>query len=96
MELPYWIVDDKLIFKPEFNEELDNYYDVISQYNSLIFSDYDDPDITLKTNNRHNNKYENNYKWSNFNKKIELTSNITHLSLGCYFNQPLELTLFEF
>ena len=96
MELPYWIVDDKLIFKPEFNEELDNYYDVISQYNSLIFSNYNDSLITIKTNNKYNDKYENNYKCSKFNKKIKLTSNITYLSFGFFFgfcfNQPLKLT----
>ena len=94
MALPYWIVDDKLIFKPEFNEELDNYYDVISQYNTLIFSNYNYPLIAIKTNNKYNHEYRNNYKYSNFNKKIELDENITHLSLsfGFGFNQPLKLT----
>ena len=28
MENNYWIVDEWLIFKPGFNEELTNYYDV--------------------------------------------------------------------
>ena len=30
MENNYWIVDDWLIFKPEFNEPLDDYYSVIN------------------------------------------------------------------
>ena len=41
MEDNYWITDDEwLIFKPEFNEPLDNYYDVINKYPKIIFSDY--------------------------------------------------------
>ncbi len=64
MELPYWIVNNKLIFKPEFNEELDDYYDVISQYNTLIFSNYNDSLVALKTNNK--------YKIVNLKKKVEI------------------------
>ena len=48
MDTKYWIIDDKLIFKPEFNEELEEYYNVIGKYNTLIFSNYDDPEITMK------------------------------------------------
>ena len=36
----YWILDNKFIFKPEFNEKIDKYYDLISNYNTLIFSNY--------------------------------------------------------
>ena len=36
--LPYWFKDNKLIFKPNFDEELDDYYGLISQYDELIFS----------------------------------------------------------
>ena len=31
MENNYWIVNDWLIFKPEFNEPSDDYYDIINQ-----------------------------------------------------------------
>ena len=92
MELGYWIIEDKLIFKPEFNEELDNYYNVIEQYNTLIFSEYDVPEITIETDNKYDHKYTENYKISKFNQEIELTENITHLSFGYCFNQKLELT----
>ncbi len=68
MEEPYWIVEDKLIFKPEFNEELDNYYNVISQYNKLIFSNYNDPEITIKTENKCDFNI-NNHILSRFNKQ---------------------------
>ena len=37
MEENYWIVDDWLIFKPEFNDKLDDYYDIISKYRDIGF-----------------------------------------------------------
>ena len=43
MENNYQIVDEWLIFKPKFNEELTNYYDVINKYNKIMFSNYNDP-----------------------------------------------------
>ena len=30
MDSPYWTIDSAIIFKPEFNESLDNYFDLIS------------------------------------------------------------------
>ncbi len=62
MDSSYWIVDDKLIFKPNFNEKLDDYYDVISQHNELIFSNYDNPKITIKTKNKYDKKCNKYYK----------------------------------
>ena len=58
MENNYWIVDDWLIFKPEFNEELDEYYDVINKYKKIMFSNYNDPLIAIETNNIYNYKYK--------------------------------------
>ena len=52
MENIYWIVDDLLIFKPEFNEELTNYYDVINKYKKIMFSNYNDHLIAIETNNK--------------------------------------------
>ena len=40
MEYQYWIVDEAIIFQPYFNECLDNYSDIISNYRILIFSNY--------------------------------------------------------
>ena len=31
MENNYWIVDNWLIFKPDFNDKLDEYYDIINK-----------------------------------------------------------------
>ena len=50
MENNYWIVDDWLIFKPEFNEELDKYYGIINKYKKIMFSNYTNPLIAIKTN----------------------------------------------
>ena len=92
MEEPYWTIDGTLIFEPYFNEESDNYYDVISQYNKLIFSNYSDSEIIILTENKYDDKYNNKYIGSKFNKKLELTENITHISFGFYFNQKVKLT----
>ena len=43
----YWIKDGGLIFKPSFNEELTNYYDVINKYNKVMFSNYNVPVIII-------------------------------------------------
>ena len=37
----YWIYNNEiLVFKPEFNKPLEEYYDIISHYNKIIFSNY--------------------------------------------------------
>ena len=32
----YWIHENKIIFKPNFNNKLDNYLDIISKYNEEL------------------------------------------------------------
>ena len=58
----YWIYENKVIFKPNFKDKLDDYIDIISKYNELIFSNYDDYNITIKTNNKYCDEYKQNYK----------------------------------
>ena len=70
MEQAYWIIADTIIFKPEFNENLDAHKEIISQYLKLIFSNYCDPKIVIETNNKYNNKYKNIYKSSLFNQPL--------------------------
>ena len=84
----YWILNDNtLIFKSEFNKFLDNYINIISKYNKLIFSNYSDIDICIETNNEYGLKY---YFESKFNQPvINLPPNITHLTFGYYFNQEV-------
>ena len=38
MENNYWIVNEWLIFKPDFNDELDKYYNVINKYQKIDLS----------------------------------------------------------
>jgi len=33
----YWTIDEWLIFKPRFNEELTNYHNIINKYNKIMF-----------------------------------------------------------
>jgi len=71
IQLPYWISNTSIIFKPEFNEPLNNHIQITSQYNKLIFSDYDDLDSCLETNNKYNIKHKNSYKGSQFNQELK-------------------------
>ena len=51
MENNYYIILHKwLIFNPEFNEKLDEYYDIINKYEKIIFSNNYKPLIKIKSN----------------------------------------------
>ena len=93
----YWIYEDSFIFKPEFNEPIDGYIQVIKNYNKLIFSNYNDLEICIRTNNKYFDKYYNNYIKLTFNKSLansfdNLTS-LTCLTFGHTFNQSLANSL---
>ena len=75
--------------KPEFNKELN--YDLISKYNKIIFSNYNNLEICVKTNNLYDCNYKNNYSNSNFNQKVKLPKSLTHLTFSCEFNQKVKL-----
>ncbi len=96
----YWIVDNKLIFKPIFKKPISNYYDLISSNNILIFSNYNNVNICIETNNKYDLKYNYHFSLSNFNHPIELPQNITHLVFGYKFNKqvilPQNITHLEF
>ena len=47
MNEDYWIYEDSIIFKPEFDKPLDDYIEIISNYKKLIFSNYDNLEIFL-------------------------------------------------
>jgi len=94
MENNHWIVDDWLIFKPKFNEELINYYDIINKYKKIMFSNYNNPLIAIETNNQYEREYHGNWIKSNFNPEIDLSNNInlTHLTFKDNFNQEIDLS----
>ena len=90
---PYWIVDNAIIFKPSFYECLDHYTDIISNYQTLIFSNYDDPNLALKNNNNYNEKNCDLFEFSIFNRKLNKSLlklfNLQVLIFGFFFNYPL-------
>jgi hypothetical protein len=85
----YWIYEDTIIFKPEFDGSLDIYNDILTQYNKLVFSDYNNLKICIETNNIYNIKYESNFIRNKFNQEVNLPPNLTHLTFGYYFNQQV-------
>ncbi len=87
----YWIIDDHLIFKPEFNKSLDKYANLLNKYTYLTFSNYNDWNICIETNNKYMYKYYDQYIRSKFNHPIELNQKLTHLTMGASFNKPIQL-----
>lgn len=78
-----------LIFKPDFNKPFDDFYDLISNYNLIMFSDFDNLDISFKLfeaklyNKNYKdtiNKSSHFIKKSKFNKPIILHDNV-HLQI---------------
>jgi hypothetical protein len=87
----YWIIEEQFIFKPHFDSSIDVYKNIISQYNKLIFSNYTDVDICIKTNNNFDSIFFNKYLGSKFNQKIDLPQNLTYINFGNNFNQKVDL-----
>ena len=98
----YLIYENKVIFGPEFNDKLDDYIDIISKYDELIFSNYTyteydgnyDCTMTIKTNNMYciNNRHKNigsQFIGSKFNQCVTIPQNITHLNFCYYFDQKV-------
>lgn len=74
----YITYKNKIIFKYDFNEPLNNYIGIISKYNYLMFSVYEDVNLTLINKNKF--KFEDIDNYIGKNKNINLDSN---------FNQPI-------
>jgi len=96
MDPPYWIVDDAIIFKPQFNSCLDDHKQIISNYKRLIFSDYNDPHVALETNNKYDDdEYANHniHYASRFNQPLNNSlfdlDKLIELTFGENFNHPL-------
>ena len=93
MENSYWIVGETIIFKPQFNECLDNYTDIISNYKILYFSNYNDPLIAFKNNNEYNYNDYKLYTRSSFNQHLGNSLlnlvDLKKLTFGFHFNHPL-------
>lgn len=95
----YWIYDGKLIFKPNFNECINEHYVLLlflSKIDTIIFSEYDNLRIFLKFSDVVPNMYHKNFVRSKFNKKIEFEKyiniiNITKIIFPNSFNQDVKL-----
>ena len=89
MDNNYWIYEDCFIFKPVFNEPIDKYVEIIKKYKKLIFENYNNLELCIEINNKHNLNY-NNYIGSKFNQSLSNSLNnltqLTHLSFGFEFD----------
>ena len=70
MNTKYYIKDECIYFNPKFNESLDNYTDIMKNCSQIIFSNYYDYDICIKTKNKYDSKY--NYIKNIFNQPLAL------------------------
>lgn len=100
----FWIKNNIFIFKPEFNDSIEPYYNLISKYDSLIFSNISEPDMAFIKNsidclfccdeefyNLSNKNLAEIRENSVFNKQLSLPNNIKFLVLGFNFNQLIDL-----
>ena len=87
----YWIWNvNTFVFKSEFNKPLDDYINIISKYDKLIFSNYSNVKIYMETNNQLKSEFYKYYLKSKFNQEVNnLSPNITHLTFGWQFNQEV-------
>lgn len=58
----YWLLDNTFIFKPHYNSSIKIYIDLITECSELIFSNYDDINMFIKTKNNFYDKYYKCYK----------------------------------
>jgi len=85
--LNYITNEDTIIFSPYYNKPID--INLLSQYNKIIFSNYE---LNEKLFEKYDGCYlDYRYIESNFNQKLELPENLTHLTFGLNFNQKVEL-----
>ena len=96
----YYINDDTIIFNCEFNEPLDEYIGIITNYKKLIFSNYHDYKLCLETNNNYIETYHRLYKESNFNQPVDEgcfggLKNLIQLTFGFNFNQLVKDVLVD-
>ena len=88
----YWIHEDCFIFKPDFNEPIDNYIEIIKNYNKLIFSNHKH----LASTTIINDKIKYFTPGSKFNQpltnSLDKLTNLTHLTLGYEFTHELYLS----
>ena len=94
---PFWIIDSAIIFKPSFNDSLDDYTDIISNYRILIFSNYDDPHTSFKNKNIHDYNDYKSYSKSLFIHQLDNCLlnllNLEELMFGDKFDIPLNNSL---
>ena len=84
--LNYITNEDTIIFSPYYNKPID--INLLSQYNKIIFSNYE---LNEKLFEKYDGCYlDYRYIESNFNQKLELPENLTHLTFGLNFNQKVE------
>lgn len=85
----YWIHEKSLIFTPDFDEPLNKYFGLIKKSNKLIFSNYNDLDVCIKSNNCFSDNL-NNYNKSKFNKKFQYENKFDdffdHFTFFCSIN----------
>ena len=64
MNCNYCIYKDIFCFKPHFNRIINDHIEIIKNYKRLIFSNYADLKICIRTNNLYDFEYYRYYFWS--------------------------------
>jgi len=88
--MSYQLINNIIFFDSDFNKILDNeLIQVIKSCDTVYFNNYDNIEISIKTENKHDDHIYS-FNKSKFNRPINnLPISITHLTLGYFFNQPI-------
>ena len=89
----YWTDGKTILFKPDFNYELDdNFYEIIKNHEEIFFANYHYLSEVLKEKNDENYINKKCYIISEFNKKIKIHNGLKSVILGHKFNQEIKLS----
>jgi len=70
MNTKYLIKDGIMCFNWDFDEPFDDYTDIMKNCSQIIFSNYDNYELCIKTKNRYDLKCYKNYKGNKFNQPL--------------------------
>ena len=87
----YWTNNKTIIFKPDFDELDDNYYEIIDKHAEIFFTHYNNISDALKQKNNENYLNYKYYIGSKFNQEIKLPEGLKSVIFGHNFNKKIKL-----
>ena len=90
----YWIYENKIIFRYNYNGDISQYYHIIDKYSEILFTNYDNIYKIINEHNMHYGEFPVKYIMpycSEFNQPIIISENITRITFGDRFNKIVSI-----